>query len=97
MTTVSDTIDSAHVHPLSAPNTGDHRLWNSTSRPETTQYSGRMMAPPMATNGSQMLSGTSSGIRSNNSHLVREPARLAGQTLQSGATAAGAAELSGRS
>ena len=37
MTTVSETIDSAQVQPLSAPKTGDHTEWKSTRMPETTQ------------------------------------------------------------
>ena len=37
MTTVSKTMDSAQVQPLSAPNTGAHSLWKSTRMPETTQ------------------------------------------------------------
>ena len=33
----SGTIDSVQVQPLSAPKIGDHRLWNSTKMPDTTQ------------------------------------------------------------
>ena len=58
ITTVSETIDSAQVQPLSAPNTGVHTVWKSTRMPDTTQYSGCMIALPMVMNGSQMLSGT---------------------------------------
>src|SRR4029453_10538325 len=75
---------STQVHPESAPKIGANNECASTRMPETTQYSGCMIALPTAINGSQMLSGISIGRMSSiSSHLVVTPGqrRLTAQGL----------------
>ena len=62
MTTVKNTMESVQVHPLSVPNTGAHREWKNTSKPDTTQYSGVMIVLKNPTMPSYHAIGISIGI-----------------------------------
>src|SRR4029450_834490 len=87
MQTVSMTIDSAQFQPESRPKIGLNSEWKSTRMPETTQYSGCIMALPRSLMEYHKTLDTSIGIRSNiTQHLVEatewRPAGLAHASLR---------------